>query len=460
VFGTLTGSLEAAVTAGEPLTTPVYNLTVPATDATSGVQSITATINCPGVTLAGTSQSNPADGAPLTDQITLDTLGCTRGTHMITVTAADRATNTVTTTLTVDVEPQAGDTGYYEYRTQQLDDRMALSENIGTGNLALTANDISIAGTAGMDLAVTRTYNALGYPNLKTQSQYDAQDVSPGWRLSIGPDVHLETTTGATNLPVGDVRYYDPTGGTYVFTPSGTTGQFSPAPGLPATLTQNTINGTYQLSFYLSGASYGFTAPVSAAAPAPLASETDANGNSITINYVPGTCGAIVGCEISTIQGTQGQTLTFTYNGAGQLDLIQDTSGRKWQYSYDGSGNLHIYTDPAGYQTVYQYNSTTDLLTGVTDPNGNTTTIIYTSSPATNQVASVTEPDGTANGQVTQFAYLPSETDVASPNGYGSASGYVTKYLLDSVGRVVETTDPDGLRDGYRLDTKPERHAE
>jgi RHS repeat-associated protein len=453
VLGTLTGSLATAAAAGQPLTLPVYSLTAPATDATSGVQSVTAAINnCPGFTPAPASQPNPADGAPLTDQITLNALACTRGMHTLTVTATDRAGNPATTTLSFDLEPQSGGAAYFQYETQRLDDRMSLSENIGTGNLALTANDVAIAGTAGMDLDVTRTYNALAYPNLKTQAQADARDLSPGWRLSIGPDVHIDTA----NLPAGDVRYYDPTGGTHVFTPSGTAGVFTPAPGLPATLTQNTITGTYALNF-LAGGSFAFAAAASSTAPAPLTRETDANGNSVLVNYVPATCGTAVGCEISTIQGAQGQTLTFGYNGAGQLSQISDATGRKWQYNYDANGNLNLYTDPTGDQTTYQYNPTTDLLTGVTDPNGNaagsnpaahTTTIVYTQTPATNQVATVTEPDGTAHGQVTSFTHSPNETDVTSPTGYGTTSGYVTKYLLDNFGRIVETTDPDGLATG------------
>jgi YD repeat-containing protein len=443
-FGTLSGSLATAAAGSPPtFTLPVGQLTVPVTDALSGVASISASIDCPGVSLPGATQTASA-GQPLSDTITMNTLSCSRGTHTITLTATDAAGNQVTSSLAVDLEPQAGNEGYYNYISQQLDDSMSLSENIGTGAVDLSATDISIAGTAGMNLDVDRTYNALAYPLLKSQAQEDARDLSPGWGLSIGPDVHLDTTATTTGFPSGSspdsgaVRYYDPTGATYVFTPNSGGSGFNQAAGLPASLVQNT-NGTYTLTYYLTNTVYTFAAPASSSAPAPLVSETDRNGNAITVNYVPGACGATVGCEVSTIQGTQGQALTFTYSGSGQVTQIKDSSGRTWQYSYNSSGNLATYTDPTGAQTGYKYDPNTDLLTSVTDPNGNTTTITY-DADGSQRVATVTEPDGTQTGQITKFNYLSTkpETDVTDPDNK------TTEYTLDAFGRVELIQDPSG----------------
>jgi RHS repeat-associated protein len=451
VFGALSGSLAPPASGSPPPTTlPVGQLTVPVTDAVSGVASITASIDCPGATnLQGAASQNPTTGEPLTATFTLNALTCSRGTHTITLTATDAAGNLATKTVVLDLEPQAGSEGYYDYLSQQLDDQMNLSENVGTGALGLTASDISIAGTAGMDLDVTRTYSSFGYPEMKSQAQQDSQDLSPGWSLSIGPDVHL-TTFGSGSMQY--VRYYDPTGATWEFTPASG-GGFNQAPGLPATLVQNT-NGTYTLTYYLTNTVYTFAAPASGSTTAPLTSETDRNGNTITVNYVAGTCGTSVGCEVSTIQGTQNQVLTFTYNGSGQITQIEDSSGRLWKYGYNSSGQLDLYTDPTGAQTAYSYAPTTSLLAGVTDPNLNTSTISY-DPDGSNRVASVTEPDGTPSApmnQVTKFNYksttlnpvtgIAGETDVTDPDTN------VTEYYLDTAGRVIQIQDPTGISVG------------
>jgi RHS repeat-associated protein len=440
VLGALSGSLATAAGQSPPtFTLPVGQLTVPVTDSLSGVASIKASIDCPGaMNLPGASQT-PTAGEPLTATITLNALTCSRGTHTITLTATDAAANQATKTVVVDLEPQAGTEGYYDYLSQQLDDHMNLSENVGTGALGLTASDVSIAGTAGMNLDVTRTYSSFGYPEMKSQAQQDSQDLSPGWSLSIGPDVRL---TPFVSGGVQYVRYYDASGATWTFA-AGTGGSFSQDPGLPATLVQK-MNGTYTLTYYLTNTVYTFAAPASGSTTAPLTSETDRNGNTITINYVAGTCGTSVGCEVSTIHGTQNQVLTFTYNGSGQTTQIADSSGRLWKYGYNSSGQLNLYTDPAGAQTGYSYTPATGLLTGVTDPNLNTTAIAY-DPDGSNRVASVTEPDGTQSApmhQLTQFSYRTGETDVTDPDTN------LTKYSLDSADRVIQIQDPTGISVG------------
>jgi RHS repeat-associated protein len=435
-FVELSGNLVDASRQDPPIfTLPVGQVNVRASDRPSGVQSISASIDCPGVSFPPTNQTNPSDGADLSATITLNSLACSRGEHTIEITASDRAGNSTSRKLIVDLEPQAGSQPYYDYLTQPLDDRTALSENIGTGSLSLTANDAQITGTAGLNLDVTRTYNAIDYAQLPAQNRADAQDISPGWRLSIGPDVHL-STQGTSN---GDVRYYGPTGETYLFVPTspGASTYQQPA-GLPATLVQNP-NQSFTMSFYLSKTTYQFDAATSNGTEMPLDAIQDANGNQITIAYVPGTCSTALGCEVQRIQGTQGQTLTFGYNNTGQLTDITDTSGRQWKYTYDANGNLFTYIDPTGAETVYHYDAA-GLLEEIQDPNQHTTLIAY-EPDGSRRVHAVTLPDQTTEGRTTTFTYLNNntETQVQDPNSF------TTTYQLDPLGRVLQTVNPDGF---------------
>src|ERR1039458_9769527 len=62
------------------------------------------------------------------------------------------------------------------------------------------------------------------------------------------------------------------------------------------------------------------------------------------------------------------RTLTFTYTGS-LVTGVTDTAGRSVSYTYDGSGNLTSVTDVNGGVTHYGYDGN-HLLTTYTRPNG------------------------------------------------------------------------------------------
>jgi hypothetical protein len=70
--------------------------------------------------------------------------------------------------------PRTGTVKGLQQTTQTLNDRSSLSVELSGANLLLSNDDVHIAGTAGLDLALTRYYNS--------QEQVD-EHMSFGWRL-------------------------------------------------------------------------------------------------------------------------------------------------------------------------------------------------------------------------------------------------------------------------------------
>ncbi len=158
--------------------------------------------------------------------------------------------------------------------------------------------------------------------------------------------------------------------------------------------------------------------------------------------------------HVTSIRDTNGNSLTFTYNGSGQLTTITDTSGRQlyltytndhlttltdpnttpnrtMQFQYDGSYNLISITDLGGNTTTYGYSG--NLLNSITDPRGNTATIDYTeSSPGSGKlVVSNISTDLTSKSfDYDENSRTTTVTDVVENEDQ------VTRYVYDSQGRI------------------------
>ncbi|MGH2515627.1 MAG: DUF6531 domain-containing protein, partial [Ktedonobacterales bacterium] len=166
-----------------------------------------------------------------------------------------------------------GDTGFYTYYSQTLDDRSSLLVNVANGNLVLDATDLHIRGT-GIDLNIQRFFNSF---STSTGS------VGKGWVLGTGSDVKLVIHSGSAT--------FDGPGGYVATFTTNSSGAYQDAPGLNATLIHVSGNSTYTVTFHRSGECLVFNSV------GQLTTDSDRNGNQ----------------------------LAFAYDGSGRLTTITDT---------------------------------------------------------------------------------------------------------------------------------------
>ena len=138
------------------------------------------------------------------------------------------------------------------------------------------------------------------------------------------------------------------------------------------------------------------------------------------------------------------QTDTMTFNSSGQLTSLTDRNGATTTLAYT-SGVLHSVTDPAGRALTFAFGAN-GLVASVTDPLNRVTNYSYDSS---GNLTSVEDP----MGRVTSFTYDPSHLllTMTMPNGQsgGPDAGASTTNTYDSSGRVLTQTDPMGRETTY-----------
>jgi len=120
------------------------------------------------------------------------------------------------------------------------------------------------------------------------------------------------------------------------------------------------VNGVAILR-WKDGTTYKFQ-PFSSRQESGLASITDANGNTITLNRN----GAGF---VSEVIDPVGRKLSFNYDSSNRITDITDSMSRIVKYTYNANGVLETFTNTEGGVTRYEYVNVSDLKR-VTDPNG------------------------------------------------------------------------------------------
>ena len=110
------------------------------------------------------------------------------------------------------------------------------------------------------------------------------------------------------------------------------------------------------------GTTYTFQ-PISARRESALASITDANGNTITLNR---NGAGFVSEAIDPV----GRKLSFNYDSSNRIADITDSMGRIVKYTYNANGVLETFTNTEGGVTRYEYVNNSSDLKKVIDPNG------------------------------------------------------------------------------------------
>jgi len=186
----------------------------------------------------------------------------------------------------------------------------------------------------------------------------------------------------------------------------------------------------------------------------------DRSGNKLRIDYD-------ADHRVATITDTlpQARTIEFTYNADGLLSQVKDGTGRSVHYDYNSSGNLESFRDRRGNTWTYSYATFSDetlpatcqrekvLLTGITDPLGNTLvsndyTFVATDVDTCQGAWRVTaQTDGEGNEWAISYPSA-TETRVTNPEGQ------TTSYAINASHMVAQVTDPNGGSTGkaYALD--------
>lgn len=171
-----------------------------------------------------------------------------------------------------------------------------------------------------------------------------------------------------------------------------------------------------------------------------------------------------------TAQGSQAQTYSYAYDGAGNRESSTDALGHTTTYDYNGRGDLTSSTDPLGHLTTFAYDDASRL-TAVTTPRGHESGADPDDFTTTIQRDVLGQPIGTTDGlgRHTSTAYdetgnVTSETDAENRTtsfGYDDANQLTTSTSPDSAathtaydqnGRVKSTTNANGHVTSYTRD--------
>jgi RHS repeat-associated protein len=221
----------------------------------------------------------------------------------------------------------------------------------------------------------------------------------------------------AANVQLGEKRL------TYISQPNGS---WNPPPGSTTALTGTT--GTFALQPRFGGS-------LTFDAQNRLSQWRDVDNNTLTLAYH-----ATTG-RLTTVTDAFGRTLTFTYYtagvGNGLLQSVQDSTGRSVQYTYTAGtfsgANLTGITDPEAFSTTLVYDSR-NRLTDWKDHSA--ATITHNDYDAFDRVSQQLSQGLVANTWL--FQYSPGLTVQIDPQGG------TTTHLFDTKNRHVGTIDALG----------------
>ncbi|MBL8093257.1 MAG: hypothetical protein JNL73_03735 [Anaerolineales bacterium] len=136
---------------------------------------------------------------------------------------------------------------------------------------------------------------------------------------------------------------------------------YQPYPGVLANLEWEGASQTYRLTTKDQGV-YVFQHNTASASHGKLISWTDPQGHVQTYTYDPTT-----GNLTEVTAGTRHLAILYV---AGRISSVQDHTGRSVSFGYDGNGDLTSVTDVRGEVWTYAYDGASHRLTTVTDPEG------------------------------------------------------------------------------------------
>jgi RHS repeat-associated protein len=312
--------------------------------------------------------------------------------------------------------------------------------NVGNGNLVETQTDLDTLGR-GPTLTLTRTYNA----QLAANGHGGAFGL--GWTNTWGDYILIEGTHAKVHEANGAITEFTESEGKWTGPRwSQTILSGSEAEGYTLTYPNQT-----KLKFA------GHTAEGEEAHRHRLESETDRNGNALTLTYNGSNA-----IEVAT--DASGRKLTFKYNGEGHVETVE-AAGRTAKYGYSG-GELSTVTLPGETEARWSFKyDASHRMTELTDGRGGHTKNEYDEQ---NRVSKQTDPAE----HVIEFTYLPLQTKVTAAStgavtnysfnakfeptgitrGYGTANATSERRTYDAAGDITELVDGNGHSTTYEYE--------
>ncbi|HEU0249463.1 MAG TPA: RHS repeat-associated core domain-containing protein [Solirubrobacteraceae bacterium] len=254
-----------------------------------------------------------------------------------------------------------------------------------TGDLTERQTDIAVAGR-GPNLDVIRTYNSL---LAASESESERGPFGYGWTEPFGASLTINEGAGTATVRQAD-------GSSVVFYLKE--GKYAPGSWVEAKLVKEGTNYIYtmpdqtKLEFNSSG---------------QLTSETDRNGNALTMTYNASK-------ELESVKDGAGRKLTFVYNAEKLVESIKDPMGHTAKYTY-AAGNLASVTLPGEEKArwKFEYNVSHEI-TLMTDGRGNSVLFEY---EASNRVSVVLDPLEREHKFTYKTVEGGTETTITEPNG-------------------------------------------
>jgi fibro-slime domain-containing protein/RHS repeat-associated protein len=373
------------------------------------------------------------------------------------------------------------------------------------GNLHLSSTDLTIP-LAGIPITITRTYDTLnanrqgdfGYGWTLTEDDFQLQVSQPdgtvlalgehapfrrGTRVTLtGPDGNPEGFTFWPRVILSSVytgsQFYEPA----FIADAGVTdtltvpyaelydngdGTFSSAGDMMAAYDPADCGNAYTLTTR-AGTAYALDASTGL-----LSNVADRHGN--TLNFEGSGIYSSTGVaitfqrdpvthDITSITDPRGNSITYHYDAAGNLDWVIDRAGQKTTFAYAGPPHYIDHVLDADNRVVARIAYTDGRVTGLTDAAGNTTAlqpdpVSLTMTVTPPSLGGGTNPSATLHyddqGNVTSATDALGNTATATYTGagkdlLGSQSQTVdgktltTGYGYDANGQVTATTDPLG----------------
>jgi YD repeat-containing protein len=293
----------------------------------------------------------------------------------------------------------------------------------GTGELSAAASDLELPGP-GPSFGLTRNY--------ATSAAANEGPFGYGWRLSLDSRLQM--------YPFYDISEQRGDGGTtsFVFV-DGTNGAYVNSSDGDPLIHRDLNKGTYSPDG-ASGWSLVRESQYRYVVTRPDGTRSIYNGY-----HAPWRAGEDPKAgRLMRIEGRNGYSLDFTYDGQGRLTRVASADGRSLDFAWSDS-HITTVTDHVGRTVTYTYAG--GDLTGVSAPDQSTLSYGYDASHRLTALSG--GPVGTVayaydgEGRVTKageatYAYSAAETVLTD------AAGGIWRYGLDEQKRTVHLTDPEG----------------